>query len=272
MATILSYLPKGLPKAYRRDHRFLRTPPSLKHHGPASATASLSELHTSDAASSPPPNSLLGLPAEIKQAIFSSPADVASLKALILTCSSMYHAYLDIKPITLTNIFIGVLRTQIHPSVMRYALTTLHCSRITPFTGGEAADFIRDYITSETSLQLHKVTIRDALDLSELHSHVEFFANRFASSALSRKPATGVTEKDPITISPTELIRIEIVLYRFQLNYHLLPVLRRSGAGRQSTWNVPDRDLHLSTRFAPLENEQLRCICDYLSEELSTCT
>lgn len=181
----------------------------------------------------------------------------------------MYKAYVGLKPISRTNIISKILRAQIDTSLMHEALTTLYSSRMTPFTREEAGDFVGGYVTRKTPFQFDT---RNGLDLSELHSHVEFFAKRFASFALSRKLATGSMEKDMVTISRSELTRIERTLYRFELYNNLFAVLRRSGSARNPTWTISERGSYLSDVFAPWENEQLACIRDYLLEELSACT
>ncbi|KAF6231401.1 hypothetical protein HO173_010361 [Letharia columbiana] len=61
----------------------------------------------------------------------------------MVTCSSLYDAFLDNKALILTNIF----RYKIDPSLMQDALTTLQSSRVT-FRKREAAiDLVADYIT-----------------------------------------------------------------------------------------------------------------------------
>ena len=97
------------------QHRPLRTWLSLQDHG----------RFTKSTTSFSSPNSLLGLPTEIQQAMFSSLADVTSLKALILTCSSLYHAFIGGKSFILKD----MLQSQIDPQLLQNALITLHASR-----------------------------------------------------------------------------------------------------------------------------------------------
>ncbi len=247
-------MPKDLSKAYRKAYHFLRTRVFLR----------------STSAPQPPSDSLPGLPTEIKQAILSSLADVASLRALILTCSTLHRAFLGVKSLTIANI----IRAQIDPNLMQDALTTLRFSRITPCSKVAAENLRRDYIRRETSFSVPKWTFRDTLDLSELHSHVEFFARIFASSALSHNPVTGLPKTGPVKISPSELIRIERTLYRFEF-YHTSFAKRELPVGLTEIFTenntVQDRARYLHTGFAPWENEQLACIRDYLFEILSTC-
>ena len=251
MTIVLSNMPNYLLKAYRKAHHFLRTQVFSKNHE----------------SPQPPPNSLLGLPAEMQQKIFSSLADVASLRALILTCSILYRSFRAVEPLTIANI----IRAQIDPSLMQDALTTLHFSRITPCSPSVAHNLHRTYARGETSFSVPTWTLRDTLDLSELHSHVEFFARTFASSALSHNPVTGLPKTDPVKISPSELIRIERTFYRFELYHTSFAERQDFSIGRTETFTAQDRALYLFTYFAPWENEQLACIRDYLVEVLSTC-
>lgn len=258
MANASLFIPKSLLKTWRRPHCFHHTRASPKDHEPSASTATCP----------PPPNSLLGLPDEIKQAIFSSLADVASLKALILTCSSLYHAFLKVESLILAQI----LQNQINPNLMHDALATLKSSQIDPWCRLAGENVIMLYTTGETSSLLPTWNLRNALAVSELHGHIQFFANNFASSALSQNPVTGLPETDPAPASPSELIRIQRTLYRFELYCNLFAERRRSFGGYFETFNVNEQGRYLAAGFAPWENEQLACIRDYLIGTLSKCT
>lgn len=258
MASASLFMPKGLLKAYRRVHRFLRRQASSKNHSPSTSTTTCP----------PPPNSLPGLPAEIKQCIFSSLADMASLKALILTCSSLYHAFLEVEPLILAKI----LQKEINPELMHDALATLQSSQIVPWNRMIARNLLMLYTTGQTSSLLPTWNLRKALVVSELQGHVQFFADRFASSALSKNPVTGLPETDPAPVSPSELMRIQRTFYRFEL-YRNLFVERRRGCGDYfGPLNADYQGRYLDGGFTPWEHEQRAYIHDYLVEALLTCT
>ena len=298
MATVVSAISKGLRKAYSRAHRFLRAQEPSKNDEVSPPTATFP----------PPSNSLLGVPVEIKHAIFSSLPDVASLKALILTCTCLYHAFLDAASPTLTKI----LQVQIDPGLMRDALTTYHSSRISPRSRPAAQDLLRGciqsrndllrgciqsrndllrgymrrrhdllkgYIQSRTPLILPTWTLHSALELSEIHGHVQYFAYKFASFALSHNPVSGRPEKKAASISLSEITRIQRTLYRFEIYYNIFAEPVGPQCGRRTDFNHDSfdhdmivRDGYLSKGFAPWENEQLACIRDFLLEELCSCT
>lgn len=48
-----------------------------------------------------------------------------------------------------------------------------------------------DYLPRRTSLSFRGLTLEDERDLSDVHEHVEYFADKFIVSALSRNPLTG---------------------------------------------------------------------------------
>lgn len=81
----------------------------------------------------------------------------------------------------------------------------------------------------------------------------------------------GWPETDPVSISRSEIVRIERSLYRLELFHNRWPRGERKIDG---VW--PGGPIYfgyyLMTRFAPWENEQLACIHDYLIEALSSCT
>lgn len=159
MATAQASVPKGVLQPHQTVFRRLLTWLSPNEEGP----------FTSSTTSSPSPNSLIGVPVEIKQAIFSSLADVATLKALVLTCSSLNHAFIGGKSLILTNI----LQSQIDPSLLQDALATFHFSRYTPTRKRNLMQCVE---IEQRYYPLPIGSLRDALDLSELHGHVEFFA------------------------------------------------------------------------------------------------
>lgn len=245
-------MPNGLQQARRRAHRFLRPQVSSREHKSSNSTET------------PPPllHSLLGLPAEIKQIILSSLSDVASLEALIFTCSSLYHSFLDSE----SSILAKILVNQITPGLMRNAFAVYESSKKVP-GGIHTADYLSLLFNGDEmpSSALPKWGLRDALVLSKTHGNVQFWANEFASSALFHHPVTGKPEMNLTPISAGELSRIERSLYRFQF-YCNLYALRNRGCS-----NYLDVIFISFAGFAPWENEQLICIREFLREAVSDC-
>ena len=251
MATLPSFLGQGLLKVHRVANSFLRTQLPSNNDEPSTLTPT----------PPPPPNSLPGLPAEIKQAIFSSLPDIASLKALISTCSSLYYSFLDCE----SSILSDILLNQIPPSLMPNALATFKSSQMTPWTKETADNLVLLYTTGDTPSVLPRWTFRKALVFSQLHEHVQFFANRVATSALLRHARTGRPAPNPTPVSPSESRRIQRALYRFEFYCNLIAFRRRCKGACSEIFAINFR------KFAPWENEQLACVCDHLIQIVSNC-
>ena len=236
-------------KAYKRAHGFFRIRRSSKAHEPSPSPSRLQ----------PPSNSLLGVPAEIKQLIFEQLPDIASLLALISTCSTLRYVFLKSE----SSILAEVLQRRIPPSLMHPALAILKSSEPTPWSRQTAEDLITLYTKTDKSFLLRELSLRNALRLSEMHDHVHFFANRFATYALSQHPVAGVPRLSPVPISPNELCRIERTFYRFQLYCNLIAWRKQGLSNRCQISSV------ISDGFAPWENEQLACVMEYLANTAS---
>lgn len=237
MKAVTSLLPDGYSEAYEKGHRFLQSR-SVKDRSPSTSTAK----------SPPPLTSLPGLPAEIKQAIFSLLPDLESLKALILTCASLYHSFLDAESL----ILIKILQNEIDPSLMRDALAKLIPSQLFPRTKTVAENVVMLYATRGTSSPVPTLNLRNAAVLSGLRGHLHFFA-KFDFPALGRDPVTG------LSASPSELLRIMRKLYESEFYARLFAKCRY----------FPD---DVSEGFAPRENEQLAYMRDDLTVVLFNCS
>ena len=230
-------------KVCKRAHRFFRTRLSSKDLEPSPSPLRLQ----------PPSNSLLGIPAEIKQLIFELLADIPSLRALISTCSTLYYFFLNSE----SSILAEVLQRRIPPSLMHPALAILKSSKPTFWSRQTAEDLITLYTRTDKASSLPELNLRNALLLSEMHDHVHFFANRFATYALSQHPV-GVPRLSAVPISPSELCRIERTFYRLQFYCNLMTWRNKGLSNRCEISSV------ISDGFAPWENEQLACIIEYL--------
>ena len=231
-------------KVYKRARRFFRTRLSSKDPKPSPSPSRLP----------PRSNSLLGVPAEIKQLIFELLADIPSLRALISTCSILYYSFHESE----SSILARFLQRRISPSLMHPALATLKSSEPITWSEKTAEDLVTLYTKTDKSPLLPKLTLHNALLLTEMNDHIQFFANSFASEALQHHPVTCLPEPIPAPISPSELCRIERTLYRFQFYCNLMTLRKKRLLGRHGPSVV------ISDDFAPWENEQLACIADHL--------
>ena len=248
-------LPKGLWKAHEKAHHLLQSQVSSKDHRQSTGTAT----------SPPPSKCLLGLPLEIKQSILASLPDIVSLKSLMLTCSSLYHAFCGCEPLILAEI----LHNEINPSLIHNALATFKSSQITTWDTATVDNLVVMYTTGETFSQPPEWSLRNASIISEMHSHIRFFAEEFARHALKHHPVTGLPGTDHDSASPSESLRIERTLYRFQFLCNLFNKRARCHGDRFDLFGADEPGRYHFKGFALWENEQLVCILEYLSDVVS---
>ena len=249
MANASNFMPKGLKNVLKKVQHCLRTRRSPKSHG-SLITASTAPLRT---------NTLSGLSAEINQAIFSMLPDLTSLRALMLTCSSLYHCFLDAESLILAK----VIENEIPRSLLSDAFATLKSSEMTPWNQQTADNFRNLFTTFENPPLPPKWSLRTATALSDMHGHVEFFANRFVSTTFSQNPVTGHPQPEYIKASPKELVRIKRAFYRFEFYCNLLAFQRKCDGGCSNVFATN------FSKYAPWENEQLACIREHLVEAVS---
>lgn len=212
--------------------------------------------------SPPPSNSLVDLPLEIKQTIFTSLPDIVSLKALMMTCLSLYHAFRGCEPLILAK----TVHNQINPSLMHNALATSKSSQMTTWDTATVDGLVLLYTTGEMSSQPPEWTLRNASVLIETHGYIRFFAEEFARHALKHNPVTDLPETDHDSASPSELLRIERTLYRFQFLCNLFNQRERCHGARFKLFAANEPGRYHFCGFAHWENEQLVCILEYLTD------
>ncbi len=183
-------------------------------------------------------NTFTSLPPEITQAIFCSLPDVASLKSLVLSHSSLYHVYLDAESLVLGEI----LRRQIGSEMISFATVLSKSYNLRPWSREGVLDILSRIHEHEAPILW---TLPQALCVSQLHSHVEFFVAGFAAAKLADK-----TQKE---LSSNDILRITRSFYLFELYCNLFRARKSAKMGRFSA--EEQRDLFFS-RFAPWENEQ----------------
>ena len=256
MANVSFLTPKSLSKAHKRTNYFLRKNVSLNNHGVSS---------NNHEPSLPPSNFLSGVPFEIKQHILTMLPDIASLKALMLACPSFYQVFCDRK----SYVLVRILNTYITPDLMCDALATFQSTPRLQWSKKKVNDLILRYTNRETNSLLPEWNHCNATALVEMHGHVQFFANGIANSALSHVAMTGLSNPNPVKASPSELIRIQRTLYRFQFYCNMYNLHAGSRLGR---FNIAVRDEQgdrVFHGFAPWENQQLACIRDFLCNVMS---
>jgi hypothetical protein len=116
------------------------------------------------------------LPLETRQAVMRALPDVESLKWLVLSCSSFYHAFRDAESL----ITIRVLLNEVHLDVLLEAVAVFESARNGSWTRQEITDFALDRRIPPPQ----SWTLADALSISKLYSHVHYFATDFACKCL----------------------------------------------------------------------------------------
>lgn len=211
-------------------------------------TAKIDPIHTKPQGYT---NTFTSLLPEIKHAIFCSLPDVASLKALILTCSSFYHTFLNAQSLVLKEI----IRSQISGDVISLAVVVSRSCDLQPWSRAGVLDFLIHFLDFRAPILW---TFPRALHVSELHSHIKFFVADFAATKLAGETQLG--------LSVYETLRIERTFYIFELYCNLFRSYQPANKDRFSA--EEQRDLFFA-KFAPWENEQLACVHDYLFGRLS---
>lgn len=205
---------------------------------------------------------LLLLPPEIQQAIFSQVDNVRTFKAAAASCHSLRDLLLH------SNLVINqVLMRVIPPDLLPEAFAVYKSSRLPSTNRGIVQDFLHDYFTSLSHIS-HFWTLNEAASLEQFHELVQLFTTDFVARALSKNPVTGSPEKsEPALITERELYRIQRAFYRFELYCNLF---KRNEKCRNPIRPPPlvipfeDQSRLFFHRFAPWENEQLACIHDFL--------
>lgn len=213
------------------------------------------------------------LPIEIAQIILSHASDARSLRALVLSTSLFYRAFLANRRLIIQD----VLHNEFRPSILPYALATLVSSHYSPqpephvgvlldkllSSQREAVDFTREFWSLPDSLPRKNSTeqatevwsLSDLFDLSRTHEDVGYFARDFASNTEVLKEPT-----------PSENDRIEQAFYKYQLFCNLF---RKREGRRYSLGGSRDHRKLFLDKFSPWENEQLASIYEHLFGKVS---
>ena len=204
------------------------------------------------------------LPAEIKQHILCDLPNVSSLQVVATTCSSFYDVFLGSE-----SLIIGeVLLIQINPALLQTAVLILCSLSLEPWSKSKVQSLLMP-LDSDKKLSLPPWTLRNALRISRLHEHIEFFAADFVSTTIAALPESPrATDLSALPLSSGESLRIQRAFYRFELFCNLFRERKKKGDERFASLELRD---HFFARFLPCENEQLACVYEYLWRKLSIC-
>ena len=211
----------------------------------------------------PPTSPFLSLAPELQQAIFSVLPDASTLSSLILTCSTFYHTFRDAESLIIKSI----LHNQIGSHLLFDALIVLESRMLAPYNEEAVAQLLDLYAGRAFTITIdhQKWTRRHAVAISSLHDTIECLSQDFACSALATNIVTGLDESSPAPLSAAESNRIKRTFYRYEL---FCSVFRKRGDHEMKLNASSTLQQRFFTIHEPWENEQLRCVYDYLFDRL----
>ena len=200
-------------------------------------------------------------PLELKHCILSALPDVSTLRAALLSHSSIYHAFKVAENIITTD----VLHNQIPANLLPDARIVLDSSRLNLWSRDKVTTLLANY-TRRRGETYRKWTLSDAVRVSKLYEHVSFFSKDLANEASSLWPKNRFY--DPLTdpLSSTEIFRLCRSFYRFELYCNLF----RQYAYEDERYTRGEQKAIFFDLHSPWENEQLACVHDYLFRRMST--
>ncbi|MCJ1283012.1 hypothetical protein MMC26_002339 [Xylographa opegraphella] len=194
-------------------------------------------------------------PLELTQLILCALPDAVTLRALVLSHSSFYRAFVAGRHL----ITLQVLLNQISPDLLPDALAVLKSSRLKPWSRESITEFLTSYHGKRFSPS-PAWTISDAVPVSMLHDDISFFMADFVSMALAVHPVTGVPDVFPSPLTSREEFRISQAFYRFELYCNLF----RERGWKDDRFRPEEQQAIFFDQYSPWENEQLACVHDYL--------
>lgn len=192
------------------------------------------------------------LPVELKLQLLPFLTDVQSLRSTILTCPSLYNAFMQYESLITTR----VLRRQMPHEVLPEAIAAWKSSRVQPANREIVHDFVEEHFRVRRS-RPKPLSLFEAIGVVKLHSCVEHFTDDFATLMFEESSRFSQIGSPPAwPLSRHEVMRIQRALYRFEVYGNLFR------DGELFKWQE-QRDLFFS-KFSYWENEQLGCVRDYL--------
>lgn len=217
----------------------------------------------------PSSSPFLLLASELKQAIFSALPDASTLSSLVLTCSDFYHTFRDAESLIIKSI----LHNQIGSGLLVDALIVLDARTLASYSEETVGQVLMLYTerTLTTTSNHQKWRLRHAVAVSSLYETIDYLSQDFARLALATNIVTGQDEPSPTPLSALESERIKRTFYRYELFYSLFREREEYQLDQRSSKSLQQ---FFFEWCEPWENEQLRCVRDYLLDRLSlrTCS
>ena len=211
----------------------------------------------------PSTSPFLSLAPELKQAIFSALPDISTLSSLVSTCSTFYHTFRDAEPLIIKSI----LHNQIGSHLLFDALIVLESRTLVSYNEETVAQLLDSYAERALTItsNYQKLRLRHAVAISSLYDAIDCLSEDFACMALATNIVTGLDEPSPTPLSALESNRIKRAFYRYELYNSLFRELEELGLEWSASKKLQDSFFEMCE---PWENEQLRCVRDYLFERL----
>ena len=199
-------------------------------------------------------------PLELKHCILSALPDVSTLRAAVLSHSSIYHAFKSAENIITTD----VLQNQIPADLLPDARIVLDSSRLNQWSRDKVRTLLKSY-TGRRGERYTKWTLSDAIRVGKLYEHVSFFSKDLANKALSAWPKNNLYNPLTDPLSSTEIRRLCRTFYRFELYCNLF----RQYAYEDERYTRREQKTIFFDLHSHWENEQLGCVHDYLFRRMS---
>lgn len=210
-------------------------------------------------------SSLVSLPFELIQTVLCFVPDIPSLRAVILTCTTLHRAFQNVERLVTER----VLSNEIGSDLLREAYMVLESSRLKNSWSKKAVEaFLRRQkliFTDETTLLPRPWTLTGGIYVYGIYQHVRYFAADFASSALSKMFPLSSSANNGPTLTPqpsaAEIHRMERTFFRFELYCNLF---RKYPTVSEKRFTPKEQMELFLEQFPPWEVEQLVCVRDYL--------
>ena len=216
------------------------------------------------------------LPIELQIEVLKALPNISSLRSLAFTCSSLYRTYSE----NASSIIVNILSNELGTEIISEVNATLLSSQLPPPRSIAAVrEFLAEYNPHSETVAGESLfpnpaawTLSEALVVSDLHTHVQYFADDFCSSILTRNPISGLPDPSHAPLSKAEKTRIYRVFYRVELYCNLFRIFgpRVNQRSVDARLAAEEQQEVFFDKFTPWENEQLGCIHDYLLRKLST--
>lgn len=209
------------------------------------------------------------LPPELIRAILSQLSGLAALRCAILSCPLFLNSFTGSSSAIATRVFLNELDLcDVRPE----AVAALLASRFAKPTRSSAHEFYKAHLQKRNLEVYIRLTLNEVAELSRLHSAVSRLAKDFADASLQELVATvkdGHTsqlQSQPLELSRLERHRIMRTLYILEIFF----IVFRQTSMLDEECGQCMNDFLLN--FAPWEIEQIACVQDFLSIQVSPST